>query len=215
MAFRTRKLCFWLMALCALQGFALADTVKLKNKTKVSGDILQVDDDSVLIRLPREKIETVNGKALPPALSEGIAAPAFTAADLEGNTQSVGPGKAKVTLLHFWVHWCPHCRSDAPKVQAIYDQYKGSPDVKVITVNLDKQKQQVESVIKERNLTFPVIMESEAAAAGHDIQDLYQITGFPATFLIDGKGIIRHKWRGSFAEGHVDLSGEIQKLLGG
>ena len=92
-----------------------ADTLRLKNKTQVHGEVLQVDDEDVILRIPRDKIATVNGTALPAALVEGDAAPAFTATDLAGNAQSVGPGKAKVTLVHFWVHWCPHCRSDGPR----------------------------------------------------------------------------------------------------
>ncbi len=216
MVFRVRNVAVFITAVCAIEGLALADTVRLKDKTTVSGDVLQVDDDNVLIRLPREKIATVNGQELPPPLNEGAAAPAFTAVDLAGNKQSVGSGKAKVTLLHFWVHWCPHCRSDAPQIEAIYDRYKDDPTVKVITVNLDKQKQKVESVVKERNMLYPVVMAFDPAnhsAESEDIQDLYQITGFPATFLIDGQGVIRFKRRGSFAEGHEDLKAEIEKLL--
>ena len=216
MVFRVHNLALFVIALCTIEGLGFADTIRLKNKTTVSGDVLQVNDDDVLIRLPRKKIATVNGEALPAPLNEGAAAPAFTAVDLAGNKQSVGPDKAKVTLLHFWVHWCPHCRSDAPQIEAIYDRYKDNPAVKVIAVNLDKEKQKVESVVKERNITYPVVMVSDPAnhsAGSVDIQDLYQITGFPATFLIDGQGIIRYKRRGSFAEGHEDLQAEIQKLL--
>lgn len=210
-----------IVSLIFIMGSAIsadAEIIRLKNQTKVSGDVLQVDDDDVVIRLPREAVDTINGEALPPALAEGAKAPGFTATDMAGNAASVGLGKAKATLLHFWVHWCPHCRSDSPHVQAIYEQYKNDPNVKVVTVNLDdaKQKKKVEALIKDKNLTFPVVMTDDPvnqAAASKPIQELYQITGFPVTFLIDGQGIIRYKRRGSFSEGGEDLEGEIQKLL--
>ncbi len=200
----------------ALTPCVSADKIRLKDKTTISGDILQVSDDNVIISLPRERIATVNGEALPPPLAAGAAAPAFTAVDLNGKQQSVGPKKAKATLLHFWVHWCPHCRSDAPQIQALYDQYKEDPNVRVITINLDKEKEKVQSVVAERAITYPVVMVFDPAnytSESNAIHALYQVNGFPATFLIDSQGIIRYKRSGSFVEGHEDLKAEIQKLL--
>ena len=193
-----------------------ADKIRLKDKTAVTGDVLQINDDSVIIRLPREAVATVNSEVLPPPLAMGAAAPAFTAVDLNGKQRSVGPKLAKATLLHFWVHWCPHCRSDAPQIQALYDQYKEDPNVQVITINLDQEKEKVLSTIAKSAMTYPVVMDLDPASQvskNGSIHELYQINGFPATFLIDGEGIIRYKRSGSFVEGRDDLKGEIQKLL--
>lgn len=205
-----------MMVMLAAHGQNLwAETVRFKDGTVLKADILEVEDDEVTLSVLRDTIETVSGQPLPPALKEGVAAPAFTAADLAGKPHTVGSGKAKVTLLHFWVQWCPHCRSDAPQIQALYEAYKDNPDVRILAINLDKKREKVDAFVKDRQVGYPVIMAADQKAAGSDLTRLYQITGFPITFLIDGQGIIRYKKRGSFAEGKVDLKAVIDRMLSG
>ena len=200
--------------LCGIGAAGWAATVQLKKGTVITGEVLQVQDDQVVIGVPRESIATINGTPLAAALNEGGAAPAFTATDLNGTVQSVGPGKAKVTLLHFWVHWCPHCRSDAATVQTLYSQYRDNPQVKIVTVNLDQDQAKVAEFVKTRQVTYPVIVAAAAkTSGGPDLPELYQITAFPVTFLIDGQGMIRHKQRGSFVESNTDLDAQIRQLL--
>ena len=78
-----------------------AASIKMEDGTTVNGEILQLDDDQVIIGLSRPAVSTVNGKPLPPTLKEGVAAPAFSAKDLQGNPQAVGGANGRVTLLHF------------------------------------------------------------------------------------------------------------------
>ena len=192
-----------------------AETIRLKDQTELTGDVLRVEDDQVIIGVPRTSVATIDGEALPPVLEEGVAAPAFTAKDLQGASQAVGGRNGRVTMLHFWVHWCPHCRSDAPKLQALYTRFRDNPDVRILTVNLDHDRSVVDQFIKEHQTSYPVILASEQADApgGMDLPALYQITSFPITFLIDGQGVIRHKVSGSFAESGQDLEALITAML--
>lgn len=195
---------------------ASGETIRLNTKGKtIEANVLQLDDEQVIIGVPRELIATVDGQPLAAPLKEGSAAPAFTAADLAGTTQSVGDGKAKVTLLHFWVHWCPHCRSDAPQIQALYNQYRDNSSIRIITINLDQQREKVDAFITAHQVTYPVVMDAEAshAAGGKPLHELYQVRGFPVTFLIDRQGIIRHKLSGSFVETGEALGDIIQQML--
>ena len=63
-------------------------------------------------------------------------------------------------------------------------------------------------------MTYPVIMVADSVnkQPDGDIQDRYQVTGFPVTFLIDGQGMIRFKRRGSFVESDDDLQAKIEEL---
>ncbi|MDP3723362.1 MAG: TlpA disulfide reductase family protein [Candidatus Omnitrophota bacterium] len=192
-----------------------AEVIRLRDETTVSGEVVRVDDEHVLIRLPREAVATVDGTSLPSALVEGMPAPAFRAQDVRGKFHSIGDEPGTVTVLHFWVHWCPHCRADAAKVQKLYERFADDPVVRIVTVNLDRDRAAVEQFIQEHHATYPVIFAEEQAAApnGADLPGLYQIQAFPVTYLIDQQQIIRRKLIGSFVEGGVDLDASITKLL--
>ena len=193
----------------------LASSIRLEDSTTFNADVMQMNDDSVIIRLRRGSIATIDGKPLPAVLKEGSVAPAFSAQDIEGNTVSVGKTTGKITLLHFWVHWCPHCRSDSPKLQALYDEFRSNPQVQFATVNMDEQRSQVDKFVGEGQITYPVIFAAGQAGKpnGVDIPGLYQITGFPVTYLISTDGIIRYKFSGSFAETGKDIGKLITEML--
>ena len=194
---------------------SLAGSIRLRDETTVTGEVVRVDDEHVLIRLPREAVATVDGASLPSALVEGMAAPAFRAQDIHGRFHSIGDQPGAVTVLHFWVHWCPHCRADAAKIQKLYERFADDPVVRIVTVNLDRDRAVLDQFIREHHATYPVIFAEEQAAAptGVDLPGLYQIQAFPVTYLIDRQQIIRRKLIGSFVEGGVDLDAGIAELL--
>lgn len=192
-----------------------AATIQLKDRTKLKGDVVRVADEDVFIRLPRHTIATVDGKSLPAALVTGGQAPPFTATDLLGQSHQIGAGSGKVTVLHFWVSWCPHCRSDAPKIQALYDQFHDNTKVQIITVNLEDERAKIDAFVTAHHVTYPVIAAEEQGTESHSVNlpQLYQITGFPVTFIIDAQGVIRQKTTGSFVETRVDLASQVAALI--
>ncbi len=196
-----------------------AASIRLDDQTTVNGEVVRVEDDQVLISLPRTAIKTVDGATLPPALIEGVAAPPFSVVDTAGTPQGIRQGQGAVTVLHFWIHWCPHCQTDAPQIKALHERYRENPRVKILTVNLDERRGDLDAFVKERQVTYPVISAAEQknATGGVDLLALYQISGFPITFLIDAQGIIRRKYTGSFVEMGLpdELAGQIDALLKG
>ena len=215
----TRSLFLRLVAAAAVSLLAVssvrASEIRLKDHTTLKADVLQTDDDSVIVRVPREGVATIDGKPLPPVLGVGVQAPPFAVKDLQGKPQALDANSGKVTVLHFWVGWCPHCRSDAPKVQALYEQLRENPHVQLLTVNLEQDRAKVDAFVQERSATYPIIFAAEQASApgGANLPELYQIHAFPVTFIIDAHGIIRHKVTGSFVESGQDLGAIITGLL--
>lgn len=218
---RTRTPAWWRravgVALCAAIAapWVEAATIQLKDRTTLQGDVVQVDDEHVFIRLPRQAITTVNGTPLPAPLVAGTPAPSFTIADIAGQSHQIGATAGKVTVLHFWVSWCPHCRSDAPKIQALYDQFRDNAKVQIVTVNLEDERAKIDAFVAAHHVTYPVVAAQEqgAKARGVNLPQLYQITGFPVTFVIDAQGVIRQKTTGSFVETRVDLASHVAALL--
>lgn len=218
---RTQTSAWWRravgVALCAAIAapWVEAATIQLKDRTKLEGDVVRVDDEEVFIRLPRQTITTVNGTPLPAPLVAGTPAPSFTILDITGQSHQIGPGSGKVTVLHFWVSWCPHCRSDAPKIQALYDQFRDNAKVHIVTVNLEDERANIDAFVAAHHVTYPIIAAEEQGvkARGVNLPQLYQITGFPVTFIIDAQGVIRHKTTGSFVEGRIDMASQVAALL--
>ena len=190
---------------------AQAATIRLQDGAVLEGDVLQVDDEGVVVQLPRERVAAVNGQPLPVPLTPGAAAPAVTVTDVSGQAHVIGGPTGRVTVLHFWVHWCPHCRSDAPHIQRLHDRFRDDPRVQVLTVNLDEQRAEADQFIQEHHVTYPVIIAAGQREA--DLMQRYQVNGFPVTYLIDGRGVIRRKVYGSFVESRVDLGAEVEALL--
>ena len=203
-------LAWWL----TLAATAQAATVRLQDGATVEGDVLQVDDEGVVVQLPRERVTAIDGRPLPVALASGITAPGFTVRDIQHRAWTVGTGD-KITLLHFWVQWCPHCRSDAKGIQALYDRFHDNPRVQILSINLDRERALAERFVQEHHATYPVVSAAEQAKApgGVDLTERYQIAAFPVTYLIDAQGVIRQKIMGSFAETGRDVGAMIERLL--
>ncbi len=120
-------------------------------------------------------------------------APNFNATDLNGNKISINMYKdSKVVLLNFWASWCPPCRSELPNLAKTYNKLK-SRGVVIIGVAVSSNENDVEKLVKEDNIKYPIIIDDGSIA------DLYGgINAVPTTFLIDKNGNIVDKQIGMF-----------------
>lgn len=184
------------------------DKIQLKDGTEVSGSLLQKDEQSVYIRVPRASVSSVNGQPLAPPVGPGAAAPAFTATDLSGATQSLADAQGQATLLQFWASWCPHCRADVPYMKDLFGRYRGK-GLRVLTVSVDQEIEKLMTFLGKEQLPYPVI----SALAYKDLPDRYEMQGIPGYFLIDAKGVITKVWRGSLSEGEAKGKAELESLL--
>ena len=95
----------------------------------------------------------------------------------------------KPTLVVFWETWCPHCRREVPKLQAIYDNYKdqGLQVIGLTKVNKSATDETVNSFIAEQKLGYPVAKENGQTS------QYFSVSGVPAAAVVkDGKVV----WRG-------------------
>lgn len=187
---------------------ATAEEIQLKDGTKVSGTVLQKDDESVYVQLPRASVESVNGQPLPPPVAVGTAAPAFDAVDLAGAPQSLAANKGHTVLLQFWATWCPHCRSDVPYMKELATTYE-KKGLKVLTVSVDQELDKLQAFLQKEQLPYPVI----TASAYPSLPALYEMQGIPGYYLISATGTIMKVWRGSLTEGAATGKTELETLL--
>ncbi|MGR6872969.1 TlpA disulfide reductase family protein [Pseudomonas sp. HK3] len=115
--------------------------------------------------------------------------------------------KNKVVYLDFWASWCGPCRKSFPWLNEIETKYKKQGLV-VIGVNLDTELDQAKQFLKDVPANFRVFSDPDGKLA-----EKYKLVGMPSSFVIDGKGKVRHRHVG-FKQSNIDAyEKSIESLL--
>jgi peroxiredoxin len=141
----------------------------------------------------------------------GSSAPHLTAADfslpdLSGKELSLADFRGKVILLNFWASWCPPCRAEMPSMQKLSNLFKNKKFV-VLAVAEDQGPQQAVSFVNSNHYSFPVLFDPQGKAA-----QLYGVTAYPTTYLIDKKGVVRHRVVGAADWTDEKIVKELKRL---
>lgn len=143
------------------------------------------------------------------AVSVGKIAPDFSAPGPNGKMISLKQSLGKVTIIDFWASWCGPCRKENPNVVALYNDLH-SKGLNIIGVSLDQpgQADKWKQAIAADKLTWTHV--SNLKHWQDPIARQYGITGIPATFILDAKGVIVAKdLRGA------ELRSKVSELLKG
>ena len=121
-----------------------------------------------------------------PPVEEGSMAPDFTLPLLKGGEASLSDYRGKVVLLNIWATWCIPCREEMPSMEQLYQNLKGKP-FEILAASIDTRgSTDVEPFVRKLGLTFPVMLDSDKK-----VNNLYQATGVPESFIIDKNGVVR------------------------
>ena len=137
----------------------------------------------------------------------GDAAPAFTLADVHGNTVTLDSLKGKVVLLNFWAPWCRSCKEELPDLDGLHKKYS-SRGFTVLSICIERSVSAVSEHLQKRPVTFPVLVDKDGK-----VSETYFFSGLPASFLIGKDGTIRHRHVGSGKEILKMYEQEITDLL--
>ncbi len=118
--------------------------------------------------------------------------------------------KGKVVLIDFWTYTCINCIRTLPYVKSWYDKYhdQGLVIIGVHTPEFEFEKvaSNVKQAIKDDGIKYPVMQDNN-----YDTWKAYSNQYWPAEYLIDAQGNIRHT---HFGEGEYDQTEKaIQDLL--
>jgi len=117
---------------------------------------------------------------------ERIAVPNVTLPTLQGKPFLFQELKGKIILVNFWATWCLPCQWEMPLMDKLYQAYKAKGFV-VVAISLDQEGAAVvEPFVKEKKLTYPVLLDPSLKGAMQ-----FGVRGVPATFLIGADGLIK------------------------
>jgi peroxiredoxin len=113
-------------------------------------------------------------------------APDFKVMDLATrDTVSLEDYRGSVTLVNIWATWCLPCRDEMPSMETLYDSL-ATRGFRIAAVSIDEgSPEDVVAFAQKLGLTFDILHDRDGT-----IQQLYQTTGVPESFLLDRRGIL-------------------------
>ena len=121
----------------------------------------------------------------------GSKAPDFTAVTLDSvpREKRLADYRGQVLKINVWATWCLPCRVEMPSIEALHKSY-GPKGLKILAVSIDDPgtDSTIRAFVKQYGLTFEVLHDPKGK-----ISDLYDIGGYPETFIVGKDGVIRKK----------------------
>jgi cytochrome c biogenesis protein CcmG/thiol:disulfide interchange protein DsbE len=132
----------------------------------------------------------------------GKPAPTFSLPQLHAPEKAFAPEqmKGKVWLLNVWASWCTSCRAE----HAVLIEMARAQPVLMVGLNYKDEPQDAQMWLAQLGNPYQLSIMDREGKVGLD----WGVYGVPETFVIDKKGIIRHKHIGP-----VDAKAVQEELL--
>jgi peroxiredoxin len=113
-------------------------------------------------------------------------APSLKVSSTKGEAMMIYDKNYKFTIINFWATDCPGCVKEMPKLVDTYNKYK-KQGIQIIAVSMFYDPPtQVLNFIKNNNIPFPVVIDSDNKIA----QQFENIRLTPTSILINQRGQI-------------------------
>jgi peroxiredoxin len=124
----------------------------------------------------------------------GQAPPELEGKDLEGQPVSLTDYKGKVVLLDFWATWCRPCLAAMPELLEVYERYHDQ-GFEIIGISLDADEESLRAYLQQQKLPWRQVWDNQGMPGtqnpfGGPNTRKFDLSGIPATFLIDRDGKI-------------------------
>jgi cytochrome c biogenesis protein CcdA/thiol-disulfide isomerase/thioredoxin len=206
-----------------LPAFLLDPTSSLESSNAVQNRLASLRPESRFAARQREAsakpVPTTDGVSIPgvktPSLTDLGPAPDFVDTEQWFNTPGGAPEslttlRGHVVLVDFWTYTCINCIRTLPFVEGLYKHYHryGLDIVGVETpeFTFEQNASNVKQAIQSDGLTYPVVQDNQ-----YGTWSAYQNQYWPAEYLIDAKGEVRHT---QFGEGNYkEDEASVRQLL--
>lgn len=167
------------------------------------------------MRMPRNKILCallfIGSLAGPLAAKADIKVgdpfPKLADCKLEGDLPD--QSKDRVVLIDFWASWCGPCKESFPVMEELQKTY-GPRGLRVIAVNVDEKRSDMEHFLKDHPVGFTVARDARQV-----LVEKADIGTMPSSFILDSSGKVRFAHSGFHGgETKKEYEHEIESLLG-
>ena len=148
------------------------------------------------------------GDLRPPQV--GDLAPEFQAVSLDGErTISLADYSGRTVLVNLWATWCAPCRQETPYLQSVYEENK-ERGLMIVGVSVDSPSalDLVNEFLEEMGVTYDILLDPEMVST-----DVFFPIGYPASYLIDGEGVVRFTRLGPIVEGDPAFLETLEQTL--
>jgi cytochrome c biogenesis protein CcmG/thiol:disulfide interchange protein DsbE len=119
----------------------------------------------------------------------GRPAPNFTVTDSD-RTVTLSSLRGRVVVLNFWGTWCPPCVEEMPSLVRL--QQQAGDRIVVFGVSIDENADAYHRFLIDYHINFLTVRDGNKSSS-----TLYGTFGWPETYIIDSKGILRRKFVGA------------------
>jgi peroxiredoxin len=141
----------------------------------------------------------------------GSKAPDFAAFTLDSvpREKRLNEYRGQVVMLNVWATWCLPCRVEMPSIEALHKDF-GPRGLKIVAVSIDDpgMDSSIRAFAKQYGLTFEILHDPKGK-----ITDLYDISGYPETFIVGKDGVIRKKLMQATDWNSPDARALVERLL--
>lgn len=134
----------------------------------------------------------------PVGTARGTRFPDLAVTAPDGNALKISSLRGRIVFLHFWGSWCAPCQVEFPELQALYDSLRDDPGIAFVLVQAREDKSRSLRWAEQRGFAMPFHDSGAKGPADTDfalsdggrIEDRLLAPLFPATYVLDGQGLV-------------------------
>jgi cytochrome c biogenesis protein CcmG/thiol:disulfide interchange protein DsbE len=148
--------------------------------------------------------------AVPPVARGRVAVdeplPNITLMGTDCTLHSFAALRGSAAVIVFFGSWCHQCEEELPVLERV--QREEPRRLAVVGVNFRDFPRDSDDFARQLHVTFPVLLED---AVDNPVAALFGVTGIPATFFVDARGVLRFRVFGKSSR--TDLQPYVTAIL--